>query len=294
MVVAPFTAHNYAVSGEFILITSTGGLNFLKGNSEHANGTHISLPSDVPRTSITEYIAGRANPRIVARENRMMKARALSWATANPIAATALLMKKFLLFLNGSELFIHDQFYFARRYSTLLSLPLLSFGVVAPIGLAGLAFALRDHRRSVHLYGMLLAQAASYTLVFVLARYRLVAVCCLLLLGAQLAVSCVRWRRTSGARALLAPAAAYLVAAFVVNLPFSEFPRDRGFGHQWERIGDHYLAVDEHRAAIDAYQRSLEASWLNRRFPYLRLRSIRDRIAIAERELRNKDEAPAL
>jgi hypothetical protein len=98
-----------------------------------------------------------------------------------PARALALGAKKLLLFANAIELANRDRYYFARRYSPLLQLPLPSFGLIASLGLAGAAFAWRRRPRTALVYAFLAVQVASYVIVFVLARYRIVAAAALCL-----------------------------------------------------------------------------------------------------------------
>ena len=186
LTIAPVTVHNYVASGEFVLITTTGGRNLLKGNGPTANGTHVQLPPALAGGRLEFYLDGDVQPKGAARQSREMVTLTRKFMASQPIASVKLLVKKSLLFLNQRELFIRDNFYFAKRHSGVLSLPLPGFALVGVLGLAGALWGLRRWESAAHVYAMLLVQIASYTLVFVLARYRLVAVACLISLRLQL------------------------------------------------------------------------------------------------------------
>jgi hypothetical protein len=83
---------------------------------------------------------------------------------------------------------------------------------------------------------MLLVQVASYTLVFVLARYRLVAVACLILFASRFLGDVIQIivERRRGALALAAAVA--LGCALLVHISFAEFPYERGFPTMSRRI----------------------------------------------------------
>lgn len=262
LAIAPFTAHNAASSGEFVLLTTTGGRNLMKGNGPAANGSHVFLPATRAGTGLLYHVSpGPDRTRAVA-DGRQMAREARRYMLEHPLRTVRLWAKKFALFFNVRELFIRDQYYFARRYSRLLGLPLPGFAALAPLGLAGLAIAWRRGRRTTLLYLLLAAQVASFVSLFVLSRYRLVAVCCLLLFAAHLVVEAVRALREGRWRSLAVPAAVAVAAALFAHLPFSEFPRERGFANQWERLGDHFWELGDRARAVGHYRQALSGEWL--------------------------------
>jgi 4-amino-4-deoxy-L-arabinose transferase-like glycosyltransferase len=236
LAIMPVTVHNYVVSGEFVLITTTAGRNLLKGNGPQADGTHIQLPPPLAGGHIQFYLDGDVEPDHAARQSREMVAFTLKYMASQPIASAKLFVKKALLFLNERELFIRDNFYFAKRYSSVLSLPLPGFALIGVLGLTGALWASRRWESVAHVYAMLLVQIASYTLVFVLARYRLVAVACLILFASSFLSDVIQIVVERRRRALALAAAAALCCALLVNIPFAEFPYERDFGEMSSRI----------------------------------------------------------
>jgi 4-amino-4-deoxy-L-arabinose transferase-like glycosyltransferase len=236
LAIAPVTIHNYVASGEFVLITTTAGRNLLKGNGPGANGTHIELAPTLMGNQIKFYLNGDVKPDHAARESREMATFTRKYMASQPIDSAKLLVKKALLFLNVRELFIRDNFYFAKRYSSVLSLPLPGFALIGVLGLAGALWGLRRWESVAHVYAMLLVQVASYTLVFVLARYRLVAVACLILFASRFLGDVIQIivERRRGALALAAAVA--LGCALLVHISFAEFPYERGFPTMSRRI----------------------------------------------------------
>jgi hypothetical protein len=83
---------------------------------------------------------------------------------------------------------------------------------------------------------MLLVQIASYTLVFVLARYRLVAVTCLILFASSFVCEVIQIVKQRRRGALALAAAVALCCALLVNIPFAEFPYERDFQEMSGRI----------------------------------------------------------
>ncbi len=234
--IVPVTIHNHIASGEFVLITTTAGRNLLKGNGPTANGTHVKLSPSILDTNIKVYLDGDVVPGQAARESSQMVAKTLEYTAGQPIASAKLFAKKALLALNQRELFIQDNFYFTKRYSSVLRLPLPGFGLIGVLGLAGAVWGLRRWQSRAHVYAMLLVQIVSYTLVFVLARYRLVAVCCLILFASHFLSDAVQLLKEGRWRSLALAAGVTLGCALLVNIRFAQFPYERGFPKMSNRI----------------------------------------------------------
>jgi len=236
LTIVPVTVHNYVASGEFVLITTTAGRNLMKGNGPTADGTHVQLPPRASGGRVQYYLAGSVEPDLAVLQSREMVNFTLKFMASQPIASAKLLVKKTLLFLNQRELFIRDNYYFAKRYSSVLSLPLPGFALIGVLGLAGALWGLRRWESTAHVYAMLLVQIASYTLVFVLARYRLVAVACLILFASSFVSDVVQIVKQRRRGALAFAAAVALCCALLVNLQFAEFPYERDFPEMSSRI----------------------------------------------------------
>jgi 4-amino-4-deoxy-L-arabinose transferase-like glycosyltransferase len=289
LAVAPFTIHNYLVSDRWVLLTTSAGRNLLKGNGPTANGTHVAPPAGLAGISFKDYIDGRVEPLATIDDSDRLQQAALDHMRSEPAAAIRLLGKKLLLFFNQIELFIRDQFYFARQSSVVLRTGFVAFGWIAPLGLVGLLFAWRRRSPLSLLHALLLVQVASFTLLFVLARYRLPAASLLTLFAAAEVMQLVRLRRGPG-RSLLVHAVALVLTSALVWTPFSEFPRDRGFGNQWERIGNHAFREQHWEQALEAYQAALGATWLDDD-PSVRKLRARLQMARAQLELSRPAEA---
>jgi len=236
LAILPVTIHNYVVSGEFVLITTTGGRNLLKGNGPTADGTHAQLPPAMAGSRVQAYLGGNVKPDHAARQSSEMAHLTVEHMASQPFASAKLFAKKTLLFLNERELFIRDNFYFTKRYSSVLRAPLPGFVLIAVLGLAGALWGLRRWESAAQVYAMLLVQIASYTLIFVLARYRLVAVACLILFASNFLVDVFRIAVERQRRALALAAAVALCCALLVKFPFAEFPYERGFPEMSSRI----------------------------------------------------------
>jgi len=259
-VVSPVAIRNYAVSGDLVAITSNGGVNFYIGNSEIANGGYVrpdgSDPAAIPdgRAGAEEAV-GRA---LKASEvSSYWYGRAGRFIRENPGRWLALLVRKVSFAMNSYEIPQLENFYFQKRYSRLLSLPLPGFALIAPLGVLGLGLSLRRRRpRLVALY--FIAYLLSVAAFFVVARYRLPFVP-LLIVGACYAVFELADRmRARRRRAVLRPALVLALLFVVVNANIWGVDRGKGFAQSHFRLGiilGERGLVDE---AIAEYRRSIE------------------------------------
>ena len=273
LAIAPVTIGNYLASDSFVLLTTTGGNNFLKGNGPDATGTHVFLPHRAA-VGLRAHFEQVVDPREAVRQSKLLRDETWRHMLSRPGRTVAMFAKKFLLLLNARELAIRDQYYFARTQLPLLRWPLISFWFAVPLGLAGICFSLRRRELAV-LWAVLAVQALSFVLIFVLARYRMVAVACLLPFAAKQIVDIVGWFRAGAWRKLGSSALLLAVFSGVAFLPFSEFPRDRGFGDQFKFVADHHLHRGEFDRAAEGYRKAIDSDWQDpRRTQLLRWESM--------------------
>jgi 4-amino-4-deoxy-L-arabinose transferase-like glycosyltransferase len=260
MSVAPATLHNWIVGERFVWVTTSGGRNLWKGNGAIANGTHPLDHSDRSEAGLGRRLAGNVDPVRAAEESGEYVTRTLEHVREHPADTSRLLLKKLMLFWNAIELGVRDQFYFARDYASLLRLP-LGFGWIAPLGLAGALWAFRPRDKVLFVHAMLAAQVFSFVLIFVLARYRIVAVACLILFSSRLLLSWLDALRERRWRAIAPSMCVAALLAVVVNWPLEEFPKQRGYALVYDKIGDMHAEADAPAAAIEAYRKALDLDW---------------------------------
>jgi tetratricopeptide (TPR) repeat protein len=259
-VVTPVAVRNYAVSGDFVAITSNGGLNFYVGNSEMSTGGYVKpeglgIVADPDGSAIAEAAVGRSlRPSEVS---SYWYGRAARFIAAHPGRWLALTVRKASFAMSSYEIPQLENYYFQKRYSRLLALPLPGFGVIAPLGVLGLALSFRRRRP------LLLALCASAYLLsviafFVVARYRLPLVPPLIVGACHAGFELLNRLRARRWRALLGPAVALVLLAVVVNANLWGVDRGKAFAQSHFRLGiilgDRGL-VDE---AIAEYRRSIE------------------------------------
>ncbi len=265
--VTPLTVTNYEASGRFVLLNTTGGRNLYKGNGPHANGSHVYLPGDERGASLVVHLTGGFNPAAAADDDDRFRRETWEYVRANRWKAARLLGHKAVLFTNAQELGVRNHSFVAKRVP-LLRWPWLPFGVLVPVGLTGLLFFDRK-RHAVPLYATIGVQLVAFTLVFVLARYRLVAVACLAPFAAW---QCLRWielARSRDWRPLALSVAVLGGAVAAVHLPPTPTDPRHADGTVWKFLGDQHAEAADHGQAIAAYAQALDVGLDDRR-PHLR------------------------
>jgi tetratricopeptide (TPR) repeat protein len=181
LVLAPNALRNYAVSGEIILVSSHGGLNFYIGNGPEADGTYRRV------SGIRSSIAGQAEDAMRLAEEvegRPLSTREVSdhfyrrgwaWITANPTPAARLFARKVALLLNRENVPLNYSYAFYREESTLLRLLVVGPWLLVPLGLYGLFLpSMRRRRRGFWVWAAFVpVYGLSVAAFFVSSRYRM-------------------------------------------------------------------------------------------------------------------------
>ena len=225
LVLLPVLVRNRVVGEEWVFTTSQAGANlFIGNNAGNVTGTyavpHFVRPSPLYEEEdfrrFAEHTVGRAlGPSEVS---RFYVSQVAAWARREPARFLRLQGIKLLALLDRWEYPDNWSLYFVRRFSPVLGLPLLSYGVVVPFAALGLAAVLRRPRDRAQVFFVLLvvAYAASVVAFYVFSRYRFPIAFALVALGAHGAVTL--WRDTAERRrGRVAFGALLLTAAFAVS-----------------------------------------------------------------------------
>ena len=224
LVLVPTAARNQAVGGDFLLTTSQFGPNFYIGNNPDADGTYSPL------------VFGRADPRFERRDatqiaerevgaplspaqvSRYWTGRSLDYILSQPADWLRLTGRKAVLGLNAAEVAdTEDQFSHAAWSAPLrFAGRVWHFGLLAPLGAAGLCLTWGRRRQLRPFHLMLAAYAASLVLFAVMGRYRYPLAPLLMPFAAAGAVSAWRMARTGSGWNRQAVAAAGVAAALLV------------------------------------------------------------------------------
>ncbi len=258
---APVTYGNYQTSGEFVLVSTTGGRNLLKGNGPTANGTHAKLDHRKQVSTLGVYLAGKADPVAAVQEDNRLRGQAIDYMLDNPGPTAEIWIRKFLLFFNQAELGIRDSYPFARTQTSLLGKSLPNFALVIPFGIAGLLLLATRNRVSALLALVTGAQVASFVIVFVLARYRVVAVALLIIFAGGFVVELLRCIPKKDLKKLFLSAVALALSFALVQLPIRGIPKEPTTGEQLEYLGERAAHRGEYETAIEFYREAVEANF---------------------------------
>ena len=259
MVLLPVAWRNWIVGDVFLPTTFQGGVNFYIGNNPHATGTYQPI---VPGKEIPYY--ERTEPIRVAEQemgrhlspaevsNFWLK-KALAWAKANPLDFVRLQFKKFLMFWSWYEWPDAVDYYYVKKNSLILKLPLFEFGGIFLLALIGL-WLWRKRLKKLLVVGLFLCAWMVSTIIFFLfSRYRLPALPALILLAAlALASLGEAWEKRNWKKAL-----------FLTGLVFLSLFAPRSLGYQprmdlvhynlglvFERLGQLDKAASHYQQAI--------------------------------------------
>lgn len=207
----PPLVYNFALSGELIPISTHGGISFYLGNNEYTSGTYVPPPQfggtpeaiDIYDSKrLAEADTGRfMSPTEIS---NYWYGRSFEWMRENPGRFLMLLGRKIALYFNAFEIPLDYNYEFDRGLYGIFRITPVSFGVLLPLGLAGIGRLRSEGRGGGWLLILfILANAASVIAFFVCARYRQTAVPAVIILAAfslvRLAEDAIagRWRRFS-------------------------------------------------------------------------------------------------
>lgn len=263
---APLAVRNYLCADEFIPLTTGGGVNFYIGNGPGANGYYSvpvyrgtplgGTPEDQAR--MTALVAERETGARLSQSgvSRFWLGAALASIRDDPGAWTSLLWRKFQFFWNAYERANVENFYFHRRFPGVLRLPLLTFGLVAPLALLGVFLTRGRRRRLWLLYGGILAYLATALAFYVLARYRLPALPFLIPFAAAAAVDLFTLARERRRAEFALAMAALAAMAFFANMKVAR-DTPTGVAAQFVRLGAVYGSRGDLSRAEEAFREAL-------------------------------------
>jgi tetratricopeptide (TPR) repeat protein len=256
---APAAIRNRVVAGEWLLVSSHGGLNFYIGNNPDADGTYRAPPGVTPSIEgqirdtrrVAEAAAGR--PLTDAEVSDHFYRQALRWMRDRPGEAMALFVRKAALTFHSSDIPLNYSYaYWSRDEPTLLRALVVGPWLLVPCGIAGFVVPRAVDRRAFLSWAAFIpAYALSLAVFFVVSRYRLpllVALCVTSGGALSWAVGALAERRTAGARRVAAAAG---LAAVVAFWPFAI---DEGLANERTERLVHLIVEgrqDEARALFD-------------------------------------------
>jgi 4-amino-4-deoxy-L-arabinose transferase-like glycosyltransferase len=261
LALVPLVVRNYRVAGEFIPLTTGGGINFYIGNNPRAIGYYsvpfyggrpIGATPEEQLKRMREFAeAERGRTLSPAAVSRFWFERGIGCIRSDPKWWAALTWRKFLLFWNRHERANVESMSFHRRFGGVLGLPLLTFGVVAPLALLGI-FMTRERWRDLWLlYGGIITYLAAALLFYVLARYRLPVLAFLIPFAGAAAAGLLKLLRDEKWSEPVLLAAALLVLSYFINMKIAG-DTPAGTAGNLKRLANVYIAEGDTTSAVES------------------------------------------
>jgi tetratricopeptide (TPR) repeat protein len=191
MVIAPVTVRNRLVSGEWVLLTVSGGqVLYTANNPATASGDLAPVPfvratSAFERVDFHRRAEADTGRRLTPGEvSSYWRRQSLLFLLEHPATAARMVARRFLRFWNAVEMPDNHSIEQFKRFSWLLRLPLPGYWLVAPFALVGL-FLLRSRWRELSglylIFGFYLVSLLPF---WISSRYRLPVVGVMILFAA--------------------------------------------------------------------------------------------------------------
>lgn len=181
LVILPATIHNYRQTGEFVLISYIGGVNFYLGNGEGAQGwfhyppRYKELQAQIDQENLSP-----------AQQSRRWYQETFSYIKSHPGNFISLVWRKFNLFWGRWEIPQNLNYSYLQARYPFFRVPLPTFGIIAPLGLLGMIILWRSSPNPYH--GLMMLFVAFYSgaiiIFLVVGRYRFPVVPLLILFAA--------------------------------------------------------------------------------------------------------------
>ena len=288
--ILPFTAHNWRVGNDFVLLNSTGGYSFYMGNRRGTDGTWqippLQWPSSINNPVVMREAFSTVAERDIGHSLRPSQVsgywfeKGLDEIQMDPLRWMKLELRKAALFVNAYEVWNNRSYEISRQFSWILRLPLVSFGLIAPLAVLGMAIGLPHWRRLFPLYAGVSVFFVSALLFFVLSRYRFPGTALMLPFAAFALVDLIRRIWKADWRSVTVRVACLTLLAALVYWPITSQNR---LHMAWYNLGNQFRQLGRFDESIQAYHASLKLN------PYSI--STRNNLAIAYEAKGDRDQA---
>ncbi|MDE3035031.1 MAG: glycosyltransferase family 39 protein [Nitrospirota bacterium] len=254
MVIAPVTIRNKLVSGDWILITVSGGqVLYTANNPANQTGDLAPVPFVRP-TSLFERIdfhrraeAETGHRMTPAEVGTYWRHKSLAFSLEHPLTQARMVGQRILRFWNKEELPDNHSIEIFKRFSWVLRAPLPAYWLVGPFVLVGLILLYPRRRELGILYLSLAFYLLSLLPFWVSTRYRLPIVGLLILFAAAGMTESFRRVRTGQARAWVPPAALLAGACLFcwMPMPMPDLPSlERNLAYAYEQDRQYEKAIE--------------------------------------------------
>jgi tetratricopeptide (TPR) repeat protein len=268
------TLRNYLVTGEAILISSQGGVNFYIGNNADSEGLTMLMPEvkldeTLPWTEFRSAVQKAAEAETkrtltAGEESSFWTQKAINFITNNPGKFLGLTLRKLVYFLVGFENSDNGDIYYSRNYSSLYASLLwhkiiyFPFGLCLPLAIIGMIEGWKKRREYSLFYIFVIGYIPTVILFLVTARHRLPIIPFILLFAAAGILALIDYIRKNNWRKVGLYAGVFVILLILANRTYF----DIGFQNEsqihfnqalaYEKQGDLGMAEKEYRAALES------------------------------------------
>jgi Tfp pilus assembly protein PilF len=183
LLVGAVTLRNYIVSGDVVLVSSQGGINFYHGNRPGADGMPPPVRKGFSSVKYRDSVETQSRAIIEGQVSQPVSDADVSdaWYDAaheevsdSRTAWFGLMLRKFMLFWGHYEIKNNKNYYFSMQYSRLLRILPLGYGLVVCLAVLGVAAMVPKLKAQAVLLLLYVATfSASVILFFICGRLRL-------------------------------------------------------------------------------------------------------------------------
>ncbi|MCP4622226.1 MAG: tetratricopeptide repeat protein [bacterium] len=252
---------NRIVGSDWVLVTCQGGQNFYIGNHQDNPRGIYRAPDFVRANPLFERDDFMAEARNRTGKTGMMPSELSSFwygeafkeIRSHPDLFVKRTLYKIILLFNFAEIPDNLNFYFFQKhFSTIMKLPMLTFGLVCPLGLLGLIFALFDKKGRL-LAGFFVLYSVTLVMFFLFGRYRLALAPPLLIFGSYFIIRLWELLSNRNYRTF-----AIWLFALVVVIIFTHLPlKQSNLGASYSNLGTTYLRMGKIDKAIECFELAL-------------------------------------
>jgi 4-amino-4-deoxy-L-arabinose transferase-like glycosyltransferase len=180
LIIAPISIRNYMVGDEFVLIASSGGINFFIGNNAQADGLSATVPSIGPNWGINDikYLAEKETGRQLNASalSDFWYQKGLNWITNNKADFLSLYLKKLYYCANNYEVSNNRDLTMFFRENPILHFNPINFALIFSLFIIGLILLIVNRHITSHLIFLLIfiiTYVAIISFFFINARFKL-------------------------------------------------------------------------------------------------------------------------
>jgi len=267
LVISVTTIRNLLVGKDLVWISSNSGINFYIGNNPDYDKT-VSIRPGIEWEELIQRPMQHGFMKPSERSSFFWR-EAFSYITSQPFSYLNLLLKKFLLILDGYEIKRNQDMYLFRDYSFVLRFLLFKwvvyfpFGVLLPLSLTGMIIFWRDRSKSdpkdskptLILY-FILSQVLALLFFFICDRYRIPLVPFIIIFAGFGLYRLYEMLKSKAFKNLLVFLSIFLVVLFISNIrPHKLTAKDQAEEHYnsgmvYGRQGKFDLAMDEYNQVL--------------------------------------------